>query len=85
MALGKWLALIGRGATTGYEWRREGPNGEPPRIHTVNIEGKLFVRAEAIKDFWARAEAGEFAKKPVVPARHKKLKSNGGSGDEKSA
>jgi hypothetical protein len=71
MELGKWLDLIGRGPTTGYLWRQEGQNGEPARIKTVNIDGKLFVRVEAIKEFWDRAEAGEFAKKPVVPTRRK--------------
>ncbi len=28
-----------------------------------------FVRAEEVKSFWNRAEAGEFAKKPGVPIR----------------
>ena len=68
----KWLELVGRGTTTGWEWRKVGPNGEAPRIATVNIDGKKYVRAEAIKSFWDRAEAGEFAKVAVVPKRPKK-------------
>ena len=72
MTLDKWLELVGRGTTTGWEWRKIGPNGEAPRIATVNIDGKKYVRAEAIKSFWDRAEAGEFAKVAVVPKRPKK-------------
>ena len=58
----KWLSEVGR---------KKGPNGERPRIKTVNIDGKKYVRAEAIKEFWDRAEAGEFAKVAVVPKRSK--------------
>lgn len=65
MAWDKWLNLIGRKPTTGWIWRKEG------RIETCNIDGKLFVRAEAIAKFWERAQKGEFAKKPAVPKRSK--------------
>lgn len=89
---GKWLGLIGRGRTTGYIWRQKGPNGEPPRIKTCNIDGKNYVRSQEIERFWARAESGEFAKKAVVPARPpskpkkpKKPNANGGSNGAKSA
>jgi hypothetical protein len=92
MEWGKWLSIVGRGSTTGYHWRQEGPNGEPPRIKTCNIDGKHYVRAEASKHFWDLAEAGAFAKKPVVPtkppSKNKKAKKpnvNGGSEDAKSA
>jgi hypothetical protein len=71
-----WLDLIGKGRTTGYLWRQEGANGEPPRIKTVNIDGRLYARAEAIKDFWDRAERGEFAKSPTVPQRKPRKKRN---------
>ena len=71
---GRWLDLVGRGRTTGYIWRQAGPNGEPARIKTCNIDGKNYVRAEEVKKFWDRAEAGEFAKTPVVPIRINKAK-----------
>jgi hypothetical protein len=67
----KWLSEVGRSSTTGWLWSKKGPNGERPRIKTVNIDGKKYVRAEAIKEFWDRAEAGEFAKVAVVPKRSK--------------
>jgi len=72
---GKWLEQVGRCRTTGFLWRKKGPNGEPPRIKTLNIDGKNYLRAEEIKRFWDRAEAGEFAKTPVVPAKGKRAKS----------
>jgi hypothetical protein len=66
---GKWLKLVGRGSTTGWLWRQKRSDGKPARIKTVNIDGKNYVRAEEIKRFWDRAEAGEFAKVAVVPRR----------------
>jgi hypothetical protein len=75
-----WLSLVGKSRTTGYLWRKKGPNGESPRIKTLNIDGKNYVRAEEVKRFWDRAEAGEFAKEAVVPARcSAKPKPNGDS------
>lgn len=85
---GKWLRLIGRGRTTGYSWRKPRPNGEPARIKTCNIGGKNYIRSEEIKRFWDRAEAGEFSKEPVVPARPSKPKTSkkpNANGDSKDA
>jgi hypothetical protein len=53
-----WLAKIGKSRATGYRWRAEG------RLHTVNIDGKLFITQQEIDRFWTRAKAGEFAKQP---------------------
>jgi hypothetical protein len=47
--------------------------GKEAHLHeatqTVNIDGKICVRADEIKEFWDRAEAGEFAKVVVSPRR----------------
>lgn len=53
-----WLAKIGKSRATGYRWRAEG------RLHTVNIDGKLFITQHEIDRFWTRAKAGEFSKQP---------------------
>ena len=47
---------------TSWRWRKLG------WLETVNICGKQYVTAEAIAKFQERAESGEFAKNPVVPA-----------------
>ncbi len=67
----KWLRGIGRGITTGTKWTKPGKNGEPPRLTVCNIDGKNYLRAHVIDAFWARAEAGEFARKAKVPLKLK--------------
>jgi hypothetical protein len=56
-----WLTLIGKGRTTGWRWRKPGPNGEPPRVKCCRIDTTWFISAKEIERFWSRAEAGEFA------------------------
>lgn len=58
----KFLASVGKRETTGWRWRRDG------LIETVNICGKLYITADEINRFEARARAGEFAK-TVKPPR----------------
>ncbi len=51
----KWLAQLGVTSTTGWRWRKKGI------VKTTNIYGRLYVTEDAIKEFLARAQAGEFA------------------------
>lgn len=59
----KWLKSLPASSTTGWRWRKQG------MIRTTNISGRVYVRAEAIAEFLARAEAGEFAEEHVTPSR----------------
>ena len=63
MEWGKWLDTVGRCTTTGHDWLKRG------WITVININGKNYMTAEAIAEFWRRAKAGEFAKsiKPPKP------------------
>jgi hypothetical protein len=63
-AAAAWLTLVGKSRVTGWRWRRPGPNGEPPRIHCFKIDNTWYVTAKEIKQFWARAEMGEFEGRP---------------------
>lgn len=57
VALTKWCAEIGISDTTGWRWRRDG------KINPLSIGGKLYLTAEDVAQFTARAKAGEFAGK----------------------
>ena len=46
-----WLSELGLGSTTSWLGNKKDSNGERPRINTVNIESKKYVRAEAIREF----------------------------------
>jgi len=59
-----WLKSIPASPATGWRWRREG------LIKTVNVFGRVYVTDEAIRDFIARAEAGQFAQEHKVPEPH---------------
>jgi hypothetical protein len=63
--LSRWAKEIGRSTPTIWRWRKLG------WIKTVNICSKLYVAAEEIQRFEARAAAGEFAREPVVPIKEK--------------
>jgi len=39
-------------------------------VSVVNISGRLYISDEEIVRFTQRAEAGEFAKTPRVPAKN---------------
>jgi hypothetical protein len=55
--------MAGISDVTTWRWRRRG------WLATVNITGKQYVTDRSLGDFLRRAEAGEFAKLPVVPRR----------------
>jgi len=57
-----WLSTIPASSTTGWRWRKE------RMIRTLNIAGRVYVADDAIAEFMARAERGEFAKAHVTPA-----------------
>ena len=58
-----FLDGLGKSSITGWRWRRDG------RVKTVNILGRVYITDEAIREFLARAEAGEFAKEHSAPRR----------------
>jgi hypothetical protein len=61
--LPKFLRHVGVSRSTGWRWVKAG------LLRTVNIYGRNYVTSEAIDDFKARAESGEFSKLPVTPCR----------------
>lgn len=63
--LTRWAEEIGRTTSTIWRWRKLG------WITTINICGKLYVAAEEVERFEARAAAGEFAREPIVPVRER--------------
>lgn len=62
-ALSRWCEQVGVAPVTAWRFRKRG------WLKTINIAGRLYVTAEAAKDFTRRAEAGEFAQQPKVPTR----------------
>ena len=64
--LPKFLRQVGVSRSTGWRWIKAGI------LKTANIYGRLYVTRAARDEFLARAEAGEFAKQPVMPKRHEK-------------
>ena len=63
VALSAWLKQVGRSDTTGWRWIRDG------WLNPLNISGKLYLTAEDIAQFEARARNGEFRKAPAGAAR----------------
>ena len=59
VALRKWVRELGISDTTAWRWTKAG------LIHPINVSGKLYLSAEDVQQFAARAKAGEFAKKPA--------------------
>lgn len=57
-----WLGQIGRSYTTGWRWVQNG------WLTPINIAGRLYLTAQDIEQFLARAAAGEFAQKPAGAA-----------------
>jgi hypothetical protein len=57
-----WLRQIGRSDTTGWRWAKAG------WLHPINIAGRPYLTGEDIRQFQARAVAGEFSKTPVGAA-----------------
>jgi hypothetical protein len=69
-----WLTLIGKSRTTGWHWRQEGPNGEPPRVKCCRVDNTLYISQKEIARFWARAESGEFEGQPAGACTRRKKK-----------
>lgn len=63
VSLHKWMEQVGVTACTIWRWRKKG------WLTTVNIAGRQYLTQAAMDEFNRRAEAGEFAKNPVVPKR----------------
>ncbi|MBI5383167.1 MAG: hypothetical protein HZA90_00625 [Verrucomicrobia bacterium] len=66
ISLSAWIEQVGVTACTAWRWRRKG------WLKTVNICGRQYLTRQAIEDFLARAEMGEFAQVHKVPARKEK-------------
>jgi hypothetical protein len=62
IAFSAWLRQLGRSDTTGWRWAKAG------WLHPINIAGRPYLTGEDIKQFRARAEAGEFSKAPAGAA-----------------
>ncbi len=65
IALKQWERQIGVNPVTTWRWRKKG------WLQTINICGRVYVSEQSIREFLARAEAGEFAqhhKAPVAAA-----------------
>jgi hypothetical protein len=65
VSLVDWRASVGVSSATCWRWRKKG------WLEVTNIAGKNYITSEADSEFQRRATAGEFAKEPVVPKRHK--------------
>ena len=63
--LSRFALEVGKTTCTLWRWRKQG------WLETINVAGKIYVSDAAVERFKTRASAGEFAKTPVVPARHK--------------
>ena len=66
MAFAVFCDKLGISEPTGYRWRSEGrftlPGGKQDGV--CNVGGRPFIETDAIKEFWRRARAGEFAHAP---------------------
>ena len=63
ISLNKWLAQADISDVTAWRWRKKG------WLKTVNINGRLYLTAAAIREFIDRAEHNEFAKTHKAPSR----------------
>lgn len=68
VAYDKWLAELGISASTGWRFRKRGA------IRPIVLYGRLYVSRQQIRDFEARAAAGEFASIPAQPNSRRSLK-----------
>jgi hypothetical protein len=62
ISLAKWLRAIGRSDTTGWRWCQAG------WLRPINIAGRPYLTGQEIRQFQARAAAGEFSKAPAGAA-----------------
>jgi hypothetical protein len=65
IALDKFTEESGLSAVTGWRYRRAG------WLNTMNICGRHYLTRSEIARFNARAAAGEFAREPTKPNRHR--------------
>jgi hypothetical protein len=65
IALDMLIERMGITDTTAWRWRRDGV------LKTENIYGRLYVSADALREFNRRMKAGEFSKKHVAPKKKK--------------
>ena len=63
VSLSLWMEQMGVSACTVWRWRKRGI------LQVTNIYGRLYLSQEAIAEFNARAQRGEFAREPRVPRR----------------
>jgi len=61
VALKHWCRQVGFSDITAWRLRKKG------WLNTVNICGRQYITQEAIAEFTARAENGEFSKQHRVP------------------
>ncbi len=61
VSLSLWLAQMGIAPCTAWRWRKRG------WLRTVNIAGRQYLTAEAIREFTERAQRGDFAQRHTVP------------------
>jgi hypothetical protein len=59
-----WLRGRNLTRTTGFRYRKKG------LIQTLNIFGRLYITADEIRRFEARAIAGDFSQAAKTPKRH---------------
>jgi len=63
ISLAAWLKQIGITSVTAWRWRRKG------WLTTINICGRQYLTAEAVREFAERAARGEFSQKHTVPTK----------------
>lgn len=68
MSLPAWLAQVGVAPCTAWRWRKRG------WLRTVNIAGRVYLTAEAIREFNERAERGDFAQRHTAPVRREGIR-----------
>ncbi|MBI4658532.1 MAG: hypothetical protein HY735_06735 [Verrucomicrobia bacterium] len=63
VSLSWWMEQMGVGACTVWRWRKRG------MLRVTNIYGRLYLSQEAIAEFNARAQRGEFTPEAKGPRR----------------
>jgi hypothetical protein len=71
IALDKFIEQSGLSVVTVWRYRRAG------WLNTLNICGRHYLTRSEISRFNARAAAGEFAKAPAKPKRHRRVEDCG--------
>jgi hypothetical protein len=66
MALDEFMKQMGVCRATCFRWRQKG------WLKTISIAGRLYIPADALEEFNARAARGEFSGGSKPPVRSKK-------------